>query len=246
MSGSPGKAFLISGTQLSVGKTFVAAGLARLLKERGYDVGVMKPIEVGWPKEQGEWPHDAESLKIAAGSDDGLEDVAPYVFDELMAPQLAADRERNPIELEHIKECLDRLRSRHDIVLVEGVGGLAVPLDEGQDYTTLAKLCDLPVLLVTAAHMGTLNSTYLSVHYAKSQGLNVLGAVANRQDRTLDDPTTSTNALMIERMCNIPVLGVLPFRPEADSMEDIVSTCRDCFDLDKLIDALGLGAPAAQ
>jgi len=242
MSGNLGKAFLISGTQLSVGKTFVAAGLARLLKERGLDVGVMKPVEVGWPKEQGEWPHDAEALKIASGSDDPLEDVAPYVFDDLMAPQLAADRERNPIELEHVKECLDRLRSRHDVVLVEGVGGLAVPLDDGQDYTTLAKMCDLPVLLVTSAHMGTLNSTYLSVHYAKSQGLNVLGAVSNRMDNTLDDPTTSSNAMMIERMCKIPVLGVLPFRPEADSMEDIVATCRDCFDVDKLLAGLELSA----
>lgn len=238
MSGSLGKAFLITGTQLSVGKTFVAAGLARLLKERGLDVGVMKPIEVGWPKEQGEWPHDAEALKIAAGSDDPLEDVAPYVFDQLLAPQLAADRERNPIELEHIKECLDRLRSRHQVVIVEGVGGLAVPLDEGQDYSTLAKLCDLPVLIVSNAHMGTLNSTFLSVFYARAQGLKVMGVVANRQDDSLDDPTTSTNALMIERMCKVPVLGVLPFRPEADSMEDIVATCRDCFDIDKLIASL--------
>ena len=240
MSGSLGKAFLITGTQLNVGKTFVAAGLVRLLKERGLNVGVMKPVEVGWPKEQGEWPHDAEALRIAAEVDDPLEDVAPYVFNELLAPQLAADRERNPIELEHIKECLDRLRSRHQIVLVEGVGGLAVPLDEGQDYTTLAKLCDLPVLLVSNAHMGTLNSTFLSVFYARAQGLNVLGVIANRQDAALDDPTTSTNALMIERMCDVPVLGVLPFRPEADTMEDIVATCRECFDIDRLIGLLEL------
>jgi dethiobiotin synthetase len=235
-----GTAVLITGTDLGVGKTFVTTGLALLLKERGFSVGVMKPIELGWPEDAGPWPHDADALRDAAGVDDPPELVVPYVFEDVVAPQVLADKMAKPIEAEVIQKALDQLRSRYDVVLVEGVGGLAVPLDEGLDLAHLAKLCDMSVLIVTRAHVGTLNLTYLSVHYARSVGLKVIGAIANRLDRTLEDPSITTNAAMIQRMCDIPVLGVVPFTPEADTLKDIVDTCRSCFDVDGLMQGLGL------
>ena len=94
MTGNPSAvAVLITSTDLFVGKTFVASGLARALRDRGYSVGVMKPIELGWSTEtDGQWPLDAERLREAAGSDDPIEDVVPYIFEEMVAPQVAADR----------------------------------------------------------------------------------------------------------------------------------------------------------
>ena len=234
-----GAAILITGTDLGVGKTFVATGLAHLLRKRGLSVGVMKPISIGWPKAAGEWPHDAERLREAAACDDPVTDIAPYIFEDYIAPQLAADRQRHPIELDVIKAALDRLRAKHDIVLVEGVGGLAVPLDDGVDLATMAELCGLAVLVVARAHVGTLNHTFLTIHYARSRGLQVVGVIANQFDQSLHDPTAPTNASMIERMCDVPVLGVIPFKPEAVDLEEVVSTCETCFDLEKLVVAVG-------
>lgn len=240
MADSKGKAILITGTGLGVGKTFIASGLAQMMRARGISVGVMKPVEVGWMAEAGPWPTDAELLREAAGADDPVEDVVPYVFEDFLAPQLAADRARRPIEMETIRAALDRLRSRHEIVLVEGIGGIAVPLDDGMNLATLAEECDLPILIVTRAHMGTLNATYLTVHYARSRGLEILGVVANRLDTSIDDPTVPTNASMIERMCKVPVLGVVPFRPDADRLDEVVETCGGCLQVDKVLGALGV------
>jgi dethiobiotin synthetase len=227
----PGQAILITGTDVGVGMTFVASGLAALLREQGINVGVMKPVEIGWPTEAGPIPNDTYRLMHAAGVDDAIDDVTPYVFEEHIAPWLAADHKREPIEPERIGAALDRLRASHDVVLVEGVGGLAVPLDDGYDFAHLAKECGMSVLIVARAHIGTLNHTFLTVRYARESGLNILGVICNRFDHTLSDPTVSTNAKMIERMCDVPVLGIIPFRADADTLEDVVATCKECFHL---------------
>jgi dethiobiotin synthetase len=235
MSSTAGRAVLVTGTDTGVGKTFVTAGLAQLLRERGVDVGVMKPVETGWPAEWGRWPADAESLREAAQIDDPVEDVVPYVFQDPVAPQVCADRARIPIEMSRIRESLDRLRTRHQVVLVEGAGGLAVPLDDGLDFAGMAEELDLPILVVARAHLGTLNHTFLTVHYARARGLQVLGVIANRLERSLVDPSTSTNPSMIARMCDVPVLGVVPFEPEADSMAEVSRICGKCIDVDRLL-----------
>lgn len=239
-SDSPGLALLVTGTDLGVGKTYVAAGLARLLKDRGIDVGVMKPVEVGWPKDTGQWPPDADRLREAAGIDDPIEDVVPYAYEEMVAPQVAADQHHDPVEPDVLKAALDRLRAKHQIVIVEGAGGLAVPIDDGFDMASFAHMCGMPVLVVSRAHVGTLNHTFLTVHYARSRGLEIVGVIANRLDRTLHDPTVDTNARMIERMCGAPVLGMVPFRPESDTLEDVVDTCNSCFDMDAFMNRVGL------
>lgn len=239
-SSTPGLALLVTGTDMGVGKTFVAAGLARLLRDRGIDVGVMKPIELGWAHSNGDWSPDAELLREASGASDPLEDVVPYAFEDIVAPQVAADRLHQPVEPEVMKAALDRLRSRHQIVIVEGAGGLAVPLDDGYDLASFAEDSSLPILVVSRAHVGTLNHTFLTVHYAKSRGLEVTGIVANRLDRTLNDPSAPSNAKMMERMCGVPVLGVVPFKPEFDTLEDVVETCGSCFDVDTFMARVGL------
>lgn len=236
----PGIAILVTGTALGVGKTFVTTGLARSLRGRGLSVGVMKPIEVGWMAHGGEWPTDADALRQAADVDDSPQDIVPYVFEDMLAPQLAADKVCTPIEPERIQASLNKLRAKYDIVLVEGVGGLAVPIDDGYDLADLAFECGLPLLLVSPAHIGTLNASFLTVHYARSKGLEVIGIVANRFDRTLDDPTASTNVKMLERMCKVPVLGVVPDSPHVDSAEGVGELCDTCFDLARFCDMLGL------
>lgn len=239
-SSRPGQAILVTGTDLNVGKTYIATGLARMLRVRGVDVGVMKPVELGWPKSAGEWPIDSDALRAAAEVDDPIEDITPYIFEEMVAPQVAADMHQRPIDPEVIKAALWRLRDRHEIVLVEGAGGIAVPYDDGYDLASLAADCDMSVLVVANAHVGTLNHTFLTVHYAKSRGLRVLGIVSNQYDRTLNDESAPTNARMMARMCKVPVLGVVPFKPEADTLEDVASSCSECFDLEQFLELAGI------
>jgi dethiobiotin synthetase len=236
-----GAAILITGTGLGVGKTFVTAGIARALRGRGVDVGVMKPVEVGWDSEtDGEWPFDADALRQAAGVDDPREDVIPYIFKPFVSPQVAAHLEKRPIEMNVIHSALHRLREKHEVVLVEGVGGLAVPLDEGIDLATMAEHCGLPVLVVARAHLGTLNDTFLTVHYARSRGLDVIGVVTNLYDSSVEDETTPSNVPMIEQMCQLKVFGRLPLQPDADTFDEVMKSCNSCLNLDGLIEAMGI------
>ncbi len=238
-----GAAILITGTGLGVGKTFVTAGIARALRERGVNVGVMKPVEVGWnPEIDGDWPYDADVLRQAAGVDDPREEIIPYMFKPFVAPQVAAHIEKRPIEMSVIHDALHKLREKHEIVLVEGVGGLAVPLDDGIDLATLAEHCKLPVLVVSRAHLGTLNDTFLTVHYARSRGLDVIGVVTNLYDSSVEDETIPSNVPMIEQMCDLKVFGRLPLQPHADTFDQVVKSCNSCLDLEALIEAMGLEA----
>ena len=90
------------------------------------------------------------------------------------------------------------------------------------------------------AHMGTINDTFLTVHYAKSRGLKVLGVIMNLFDPTVDDPTTPSNVPMVERTCDVPVFGRLPFQPEADNLDDVLNSCNSCIDFERLLDAFGV------
>lgn len=235
---------LITGTDTGVGKTVVAAGLARALVEDGIDVGVMKPAETGWPAERGPWPTDAAFLREAAGVDDPADWVVPWVFDPPVAPVVAA-RQAGEMDLfERIEAQFARIAEHHAITLVEGAGGLSVPLDgqgrDRRDYADLAQRLQLPLLVVARAHLGTLNHSFLTVHYARARGLRVLGLILNGFDAALDDPSAASNPRLVEEMCEAPVWGVLP-RLEADPT---VGACADLvrrhLDLDAVRRALGL------
>ena len=121
--------YLITGTDTGVGKTIVAATIARLLHQRGVNVGVMKPVTSGCREVDGRLvSEDAELLAWAAGCDSADPDTAPYRLKEPLAPSVAASREGVRIDFSRIRDAYDRLASRHDVVIVEGAGGLMVPL----------------------------------------------------------------------------------------------------------------------
>ena len=134
----------------------------------------------------------------------------------------------------------ERIGARHDFVLVEGAGGLAVPLAEfGEedrlfDYADLARLLDLGVLIVARAHLGTLNHTALTIEYARRRGVAVVGVVINGLDRSLGDTSVIDNPELIEEMGQVPVLGVI------DQLEGLVDPARmgeavrSALDLDRL------------
>lgn len=203
----PPRGVFVVGTDTGVGKTLVAAGLVSALRRRGLAVGVMKPVESGVTK----GIHaDAELLRSVAGSTDPLTDISPYRFGPPLAPLVAARRRRTRISLATIVRRFHRLAGRHDIVVVEGVGGLMVPLTLSQTTLDLAKALGLPLVLVVGNKLGAINHTLLTVHVAESHGLRFLGMVINQTGQVRDD-AIRTNPRVLQELLRVPCSAVVPY-----------------------------------
>ena len=213
----------ITGTDTEVGKTAVTAALAADFRRRGVNVGVMKPVATGCARRRGRLvSEDAERLMRAAGSNDPIEWVCPYRFEPPVAPMVAlrqvqGDRssvraelvEARTISFDRIEESFHKLSARHDLVLVEGIGGLLVPLDARRSVADLARRLGLPVLIVARAGLGTVNHTLLTLEAARAQGLEILGVVFNQRGGR-PSLAERTNPGIIRRLGNVPVFGVIP------------------------------------
>lgn len=176
------RGLFVTGTDTGVGKTFVGCTLARGLRAAGVDVGVMKPAETGVPPEG---PQDALALRAAAGVDDPIELVCPQRFALPASPEVAARAEGRRVSLDAIATAFERLAARHAFMLVEGAGGLLVPLDADFDMADLATRLGLPLLVVARARLGTINHTLLTLAAAGARGLDVAGVVISHADGPL-------------------------------------------------------------
>jgi len=227
-----GKGIFITGTDTGVGKTMVAGGLAALLIENGIDVGVMKPVESGCRRENGILiPEDAIFLKEMSGSGDELQLINPYPLEHPLAPAMAAELEGVEIRLEVIREAYLTLTSRHELVLVEGAGGMLVPLTFHFFMADLAReLGRLPLLLVTRAQLGTINHTLLTLYYARRERMEVMGIVMNHTSPTYG-LAESLNLGALQQWGEAPYLSHLPFLPNTDK-EIIKKAIQANLDLD--------------
>lgn len=208
------KAFFITGTDTNIGKTVVAAGLGLVLKSSGIDVGFMKPFQSGAIYQEGRYFYpDLEFLKKALRPVEPDEVIAPYSFKAPLAPYMAAKEEGAPIYWPKVLAAYEKIFGSHQITLVEGAGGLAVPLMKGKTNADLAKELNLPLLIVARPALGTVNHTYLTIHYAKSKGLRVLGVILNYAAPAMPGLAETTNPGLITEMTGVPVLGNLPYSP---------------------------------
>jgi dethiobiotin synthetase len=204
-------ALLVTGTDTGVGKTFVACALAHALRARGRRVGVLKPVETGVDGD----PEDARRLAEAAGDLAPLDELCPYRLRAPLAPAVAAERERVSIDLERIVALIERRARSVDRLLVEGAGGLLVPIVGTTTYLDLALRARLPLLLVAANRLGTVNHCALNARVAAAAGLEVTGFVLSQPTPTTD-VSAETNADTIGRLTGLRCLGVLSHlaRPE--------------------------------
>ncbi len=212
-----GTGIFITGTDTDVGKTLVTGGLAALLQESGIDVGVMKPVESGCRRESsGLVPEDALFLREMSGCRDELELINPYALEHPLAPAVAAELEGVDIQLEVIREAYITLASRHELVLVEGAGGILAPVTARCFMADLAReLGGLPLLVVARAMLGTINHTLLTLYYARREGVDVLGIVMNHTSPQYG-LVESLNREALRRWGGVPFLGSLPFLPSTD------------------------------
>jgi dethiobiotin synthetase len=217
-----GRGLFITGTDTGVGKTFVAAGLAMLLRDLGYRVGVMKPAETGCGERDGRLiPEDAVRLKEASGCAEPIEKICPYRLPEPLAPSIAAERAGVRIEIDHLLAVFEEISAQHDITIVEGAGGLMVPLLPSYTFADFAHVLKLPILVVAANKLGVINHLLLTLEHAGCKGLTVLGYVLNRaaQEGSL---AADTNREVLANLTGVPCLGELPFVPAAESLNGLL------------------------
>lgn len=213
-----GRGIFVTGTDTGVGKTITAATLARLLRVNGINVGVMKPVTSGCSEIDGVLVSDDALLLCEAAGITCSEDVAPYCLREALAPAEAARIDGVRIDFARIKECYLRLAAIHDYVIVEGAGGLMVPLSGGLLVADLARELGLSLLVVARPGLGTINHTVLTCFAAQQMGLHVAGVIVNGMP---DNPGAAEKSAShhIGSLCGAPVLGIWPLRDEADQME---------------------------
>jgi dethiobiotin synthetase len=194
------KSVLITATDTGVGKTFIAYNLVYALKERGVKVGYLKPIET----DVKDVPQDGALICSLTGQD--LEEAVPVRYSLPLSPYGGILEERRDFSLTALKEHYLRLLERYEFLVVEGAGGIAVPIKRDYNYAHLALDWGLSLLLVARAGLGTINHTYLSYFYAKSMGLNILGIVMNGFEGK--DVSERTNPIIVEELTGIKPLQV--------------------------------------
>lgn len=203
----------ITGTDTGVGKTVIAGAIAAYLRSHGKSVGVMKPAETGCKMRDGKvFPLDAAFLKKVSGSEDPLDMICPYRFLEPLAPAVAAERAGVKIKTALIEENLKAIAMGHDFVIVEGAGGLMVPLYKKYLFLDLAAELSLPLVIVGRAGLGTINHTLLTLHAARSRGLKVHGIILNRSSKA-GGVAEETNPAAIRRLSGLNRVFPAPYMP---------------------------------
>jgi dethiobiotin synthetase len=199
-----------TGTDTGVGKTFVAAAVARLLRQQGRCVCVSKPVATGAERVEGRWLNaDTVQLNWAAGNVQCLDGVTPWSFPEALAPAVAA-RLHGPVPgITALAEAVRSQARPAGILVVEGVGGLLCPLTDRETVADLAAALGLPLVVVARRSLGTLNHTLLTLEAAAARNLVVAGLVVNETE----PPTTQaeeTNVAELQRRIGVPLLAVVP------------------------------------
>ncbi len=194
------RAVFITATDTGVGKTFISYNLVYALKERGIRVGYLKPVETGVE----DLPEDGSLLASLTGQP--LEEVVPVTYKLPVAPYAGLLEEGRDFSLEKLKEHYLRLLERYEFLVVEGAGGIAVPVKKGYNYADLAREWNLKTLLVARAGLGTINHTFLSVYYMRSRNIEPIAIIMNGFEGK--DVSERTNPQIVEELTNLKVVKV--------------------------------------
>ena len=206
----------ITGTDTNIGKTVTTLVLATLLQEKKVNVGVLKPIQCSG--------QDALFLKKSLGINDVIDEINPFFAKDSLSPHLAFKRSKKKIDILEIKRCYRTLSEKHDVVLVEGAGGLSVPIKDNYLMSDLIRDLDLDVIIVSTLKLGTINHTLLTVQQARTQGLDVRGVIFNEPLRMKKGILKKTNPNAIKKFGNVPILGFIPHLNRFNKKE-IIKQC---------------------
>jgi dethiobiotin synthetase len=223
------RGIFITGTDTEIGKTAIAAGLAACFKKRGHHIGVMKPVAAGSRA-------DAHILKQASGVDDPLGDINPIYLKNPLSPNIAAELENRHIDLQILLNTHDKLSAKYQAMLIEGAGGLLVPLNDNLLMADLAAQLHYPLLIVARAALGTINHTLLTIEAARARHLAILGIIYNTSHPSQIGLATSPD--VITRISGVPSLGIVPHDPTVNIEQGHLGQLPELLEKHVLLDQL--------
>ena len=226
------KPLFITATDTNIGKTYVCAGLAHLLKKLDIDVGIMKPFACGVKQKIGFSSNDLTILSRAAMINDAENLLNPFFFPIPASPYTAAKNLGAKIDIGRVIECFRELDKIHDIMLVEGIGGIMTPILK--DYAIIDLIKDLKanIIIVTSSKIGTVNHTILTCNICKSMKISVKGLIINNFDST--GYPISELERDLSTLTNLPVLCSLPHLTKFN-LTDFSEMIEDQVDISALI-----------
>ena len=220
------KSIFITGTDTGVGKTIAILVLGTLLQKEGYDVGVMKPVQCGG--------NDADFLRKSLRLRDDPAEINPFFAREPLSPHLAFQREKRRIDVQKIRTAYECLRQRHDILLVEGAGGLMVPLCGDYFVADMVRELGLEIVIVARLGLGTINHSLLTIQQARACGITVRGVLFSEASPRKRGIPERTNPREIAKLSGVPVLGTIPHLKSVRRQE-ILRRCRGAVNLNQVI-----------
>jgi dethiobiotin synthetase len=209
------KGYFVTGTDTEVGKTWCTAGLMAKLQQQGHSVVGMKPVASGCRETaEGLRNEDALLLQQQASSQLDYALINPYSFSPAIAPHVAAEQAGQKIKLGKILEHYLLLKEQADYVVVEGVGGWLVPLNDEESVADLAVALKLPVILVVGLRLGCINHALLTAESIRASGCVLAGWIANTIDPKMDEVQRSIDT--IAQRIDAPLIGTVPYLPQCE------------------------------
>ena len=203
------KSLFITGTDTDVGKTYVTAGLAVTLRRMNIDVGIMKPFAAGTPQKKGYKSEDVEILAKAAQVSDPENLMNPQFFNMAASPYTASQKLKVKIRLKPTLSCFKKLSQRHEMLLVEGMGGIMTPILKNYFVANMIKDMKLSAVIVTRTKVGTVNHTIMTCKMCEEFRIPVAGIIINNFDSGGYDVSLLKRDL--QKLTGVRILGTVPF-----------------------------------
>jgi len=212
------KGFFVTATDTGAGKTVITAALIKTIALLGVRACGMKPIETGCIREGDVLvPSDGMFIKTVARMEETVNYISPCCFEAPLAPMAASEIEGIPVNFEEIKKAYRELSENYEAAVVEGIGGLLVPIKKDYFVLDLARDFGLPIIVVSKPGIGTLNHTLLTVNYALKEGLSVAGIIINYVSPPQDTLSEDTNPEILKQISPVPIIGVFPYLKDLES-----------------------------
>ena len=228
------KSYFITGTDTGVGKTTITATLAACIKKLGIDVGIMKPVATGIPQKSGFKSSDVSILCHACGVDDSEDLVNPIFMPLPSSPYDASKMLDIVFNREIILEKFEKLKHKHKMLLVEGIGGIMTPLSKDYFVADMIKDMNLEAIIVTRSTLGTLNHTMMTVNACHGYKIPVKGIIVNNYDEK-GGPAEKNSPSTIHEITNTPILGIVPFVRDYQNIDSMIPFVEKNIDLKSLI-----------
>ena len=206
--------FFVTGTDTEVGKTLVSGALILKLREQGIKAIGFKPVVAGtYRNTKGETLNeDLETLRIASNLSSDELSLCPYVLDQPAAPHLVAKQQGLKLEMGVMVEAFHHIQRHADCVVIEGAGGLLIPINEDEDLSDFAKEINLPIILVVGMKLGCINHALLTYEAFKARNFKIAGWIANTLSEEM--PLLQENLNTLQARIDAPFLGLIPMLPK--------------------------------